>query len=134
MHHIDLCFFFCLFVFSVFIFFLISCILYICIVLLPVAIHDSPESGVNKDHTYIVSAFFPRHIMHGENSRGVPNPRMCDDVLMRGRAPHCSASNEIYFQTKVPTSRNIVSDNKNLLVLCKKCSKKILLIGTIKSF
>ncbi len=44
-------------------------------------------------------------------------PRMCDDVLLCGRSPHFSAGNEICFITKVPTPKNILSDNKNLLIL-----------------
>ncbi len=46
MNVIFLFFFFFLFSFHCF----HSCILYICIVLLPVVIHNSPESGGNKDH------------------------------------------------------------------------------------
>ena len=60
------------------------------------------------------SFFFAMHSM----------PRMYHDVLICGRSPHFSAGNEIYFTTKVPTSRNILSDNTNLLILYTKIYPK----------
>ncbi len=53
-------------------------------------------------------------------------PRMYHDVLICGRSPHFSAENEIYFITKVPTPKNILSDNTNLLILYTKYIIKIL--------
>ncbi len=47
-------------------------------------------------------------------------PRMYHDVLICGRSPHLSAGNEIYFITKVPTSRNILTNNTNVLILKMK--------------
>ncbi len=45
--------------------------------------------------------------------------------LICGRSPHFSAGNEIYFITKVPTPRNILSDNTKLLILYTKNILKI---------
>ncbi len=53
----------------------------------------------------------------------------CDndhDVLICGRSPHFSAGNEIYFIKKIPTPRNILSDNTNLFILYTKYILKIL--------
>ena len=53
------------------------------------------------------------------------SPRMYDNVLLCGRSPHFSAGNEIYFITIVPTPRNILSNNTNLLILYTKYILKI---------
>ena len=59
-------------------------------------------------------------------------PQMYHDVLICGRSPHFSAGNEIYFITKVPTPRNILSDNTNLLILHTKFILKILALRKYK--